>query len=155
MNFVRFTHLWKNSRLNIVLYLEDNNLLTEQFLDRLHDEDDADKSGKSLFCEPRKVSDDGGKVQGHDDQAEQGGPQTYPESHREVVDLEVVTEVDEDLLEDEDGSGTAEDSERLTSEQTEHSSGYEVTKEGLEDSLHTVKRSKLATANWSSPGVPP
>ena len=129
--------------------------LTEQFLQGFHDENDSHQSSEGLLSEPGEVSHDGREVQSDDDETEQGGPQSYPESHGEVVDFIIFTEVYEDLLEDEDGASAAEYCERLTSEQTEHSTGYEVTKERLEDSLHTVKRSELATANWSSPGVPP
>ena len=103
--------------------------LTEQFLEGLNDENDSNESSKGLLSEPGEVSDDGGEVEGHDDETEQGGPESYPESHGEVVDFIIFTEVNQDLLEDEDRSGAAEDSERLTSKHAEHPAGYEVTQE--------------------------
>ena len=48
-----------------------------------------------------------------------------------------MTEVYKDLLEDEDWSSAAEDGERLTSKQTEHSASNEVTQERLQNSLHS------------------
>ncbi len=45
-------------------------------------------------------------------------------------------EIDEDSLEDEYGSGTAEDGERLTGQQAEESAGQSVTQEGLQHTLH-------------------
>ena len=110
---------------------------TEQFLDGLYDENETDKSGKGFLSESGEVSDDSGKVESNDDEAEQGGPQSDPESHGEVVDLEVMTEVHEDLLEDEDWASTAEYRERLPSEETEHSASNEVTQERLQHSLET------------------
>ena len=49
-----------------------------------------------------------------------------------------MTEVYEDLFEDEDGASAAEYCEGLTSEQTEHSASNEVTQERLQHSLETV-----------------
>ena len=109
--------------------------LTEQFLEGLNDENDSNESSECLLSEPGEVSDDGGQVESHDDETEQGGPESYPESHGEVVDFIVFTEVDQDLLEDEDGAGAAEDSERLPGQQTEDSPGQQVTHEGLQHTL--------------------
>ena len=109
--------------------------LTEQFLEGFNDENDSNQSGEGLLSEPGEVSDDGGQVESHDDETEQGGPESYPESHGEVVDFIVFTEVDQDLLEDEDGAGAAEDGERLASEHAEHPARYEVTQEGLQHAL--------------------
>ena len=46
--------------------------------------------------------------------------------------------MDQDLLEDEDGAGAAEDGERLTSKHAEHPARYEVTQEGLQHALATL-----------------
>ena len=97
--------------------------LTEKFLEGFNDENDSDQSSEGLLSEPGEVPDDGGEVEGYDDETEQGGPESYPESHGEVVDFIIFTEVDEDLLEDEDRSSAAEDSERLPSEHAEHPAG--------------------------------
>ena len=113
-------------------------ILTEKFLEGFNDENNSNQSSESLLGEPGEVTDDGGEVESHDDETEQSGPQSYPESHGEVVDFIIFTEVDQDLLEDEDRSGAAEDSERLTSKHAEHPAGYEVTQERLQDALPTL-----------------
>ncbi len=56
-------------------------------------------------------------------------------------------EIDEDSLEDEDGTGTAEDSERLTGQQAEESAGQSVTQEGLQ---HTLQHSCFSTWKFFS-----
>ena len=109
--------------------------LTEEFLQGFHDENDSHQSSEGLLSEPGEVSHDGREVQSDDDETEQGGPQSYPESHGEVVDFIIFTEVYEDLLEDEDRTSAAEDSERLASKHAEHPASYEVAEERLQDAL--------------------
>ena len=103
--------------------------LTEKFLEGFNDENDSDQSSEGLLREPGEVPHDGREVESDDDETEQGGPESDPESHSEVVDFIIFTEVDEDLLEDEDRSGAAEDSERLTSKHAEHPAGNEMAQE--------------------------
>ena len=114
-------------------------ILTDKLFESLHNENDTNETGKCLLSEPGEVPDDGGEVESDDDETEQGGPESYPESHGEVVDLIVFTEVHQDLLEDEDRPGTAEDRERLASEHAEHPACYEVTQEGLQDALAPLR----------------
>ena len=101
-------------------------ILTEKFLEGFNDENNSNQSSESLLGEPGEVTDDGGEVESDDDETEQGGPESYPESHGEVVDFIIFTEVYEDLLEDEDRTSAAEDSERLASKHAEHPASYEV-----------------------------
>ena len=103
--------------------------LTEKFLEGFNDENDSDQSSEGLLREPGEVPHDGREVESDDDETEQGGPESDPESHGEVVDFIIFTEVDEDLLEDEDRSGAAEDSEWLTSKHAEHPAGNEMAQE--------------------------
>ena len=74
-------------------------------------------------------------IHGHDDDAEQWGPESYPEPGGEIVPPGSLAVRHQDLLEDEDGPGAAEDSERLPGQQAEHSPGKEVTHEGLQHTL--------------------
>ena len=80
----------------------------------------------------------GWSIHGHDDDAEEGGPESYPEPGGEVIPLGRLAVRHEDLLEDEDGAGAAEDSERLPGQQTEDSPGQQVTHEGLQHALGEI-----------------
>ena len=77
-------------------------------------------------------------IHSHDDDAEQGGPESNPEPGGEVVPLCRLAVGHEDLLEDEDGAGAAEDSEGLPGQQTEDSPGQQVTHEGLQHALGEI-----------------
>ena len=62
-------------------------------------------------------------IHGHYDDAEERGPESDPEPGGEIVPLRSLAVRHQDLLEDEDGAGAAEDRERLPGQQTEDSPG--------------------------------
>jgi hypothetical protein len=63
-----------------------------------------------------------------------------------IEELNEPAEVDEDSLEDEYGSCTAEDGERLTGQQAEETAGQSMAQEGLK---HTLHHSFLVGENFS------
>ena len=128
----------KASSVNLVKYLQNENW-------------------RKLEFKSNSQPDNGRAVHGHDDDAEEGGPESDPEPRGEIVPLRAEAVVHQDLLEDEDGSGAAEDSERLSGKQTEHPPGQEVPHEGLQHSLQAVsdvpqeptKRYRLRHGGWN------
>ena len=67
--------------------------------------------------------DDGWAIHSHDDDAEQGGPESDPEADGEVGHPVGEAEVHQDLLEDEDRASTSQDCEGLTRKQAEDAPG--------------------------------
>lgn len=145
--------------------------LTKYFLQGLNNEDNSNQWCEGLLCKSCKVPtfiknkkildcqvrimifwpDDGRAIHGHDDDAEQGGPEPDPEPDGEVGHPVGEAEVHQDLLEDEDGPSAAQDGEGLPGEQAEHAPGQQVAQEWLQHALGHSAHLSGYYLTWISP----
>ena len=97
----------------------------------LHYLDTTSPNASYRYLQPKWVfrPDYGRAIHSHDDDAEEGGPEPDPEPDGEVGHPVGEAEVHQDLLEDEDGPGAAQDGEGLPGEQAEHAPGQQMTQE--------------------------
>ena len=79
-----------------------------------------------------------GTIDSNNDNAEEGAPQSNPESGGQIIETVRVTKVHQDFLKDENRTCAAKDSEGLAGKQTEDTTSKKMTKEGLQHTLETV-----------------
>ena len=63
--------------------------LTVKFRQRFNDENDSDESRKTFFGESSEVANEGRKIEGHDDDAEEASPKADVQPEVHVVNLKL------------------------------------------------------------------
>jgi len=89
----------------------------DDYLDGIEQKHAGDEHGEDLLGEAGHILDDVHSLKRQNGEREDEHPEGHPHPHRQVLDAEHPAEVEEHLLEDEEGAGGAVDHERLAAEQ--------------------------------------